>query len=75
MRPLLLTLLLMAITCAAQADSALAKLLAGAEFTPPLSGLQVSLLDGGEAAESLAYGFAQLNAEGPMPLLPEHKIR
>ncbi|WP_439106716.1 serine hydrolase domain-containing protein [Congregibacter sp.] len=53
----------------------LKELLVGTAQTSPLSGLQVSLLRGGESAESFALGFAQRGDLGEVPLRRDHKVR
>ena len=65
--------LMLCVAATAQADEGLAVLVAGTEVTPPLSGLQVSLLEGGAAGESFSYGFAQLGED--QGLRRDHKIR
>lgn len=65
--------LTLCIAASAQADEKLAALLAGTEVTPPLSGLQVSLVEGGAEGEGFSYGFAQLG-DG-QALRRDHKIR
>ncbi len=60
----------------AHSDDALAALLAGTPVTPDLSGLQISLMEDGQASESYALGFAQLGTNGDStPLNTAHKIR
>lgn len=45
------------------------------EGSPPLAGLQVLVLRGGEVAFEYAGGFARLTADGAVPLGLEHKPR
>lgn len=64
------------VTATADADpSALKNLVRGTSVTSPLSGLQVSLLKGGKAAEAYAFGFAQLEGDKKAPLRRDHKVR
>ena len=65
--------MLLAITACAEND--LAEILNGTESTPPLSGLQVSVMKRGEQTETFALGFAQIINGAPVPLNPDHKIR
>lgn len=60
---------------AAQVPAILHSLLAGTTHTPPLSGLQLSLMRAGGTGESLALGMAQQGADGPVPLSRAHKVR
>ncbi|MDP5072026.1 MAG: hypothetical protein NWQ45_14095, partial [Congregibacter sp.] len=54
---------------AAQTNPApLKALVAGTAVSPSLSGLQVSLLKGGQIGESYAFGFAQTGPGGITPL-------
>ena len=50
-----------------QADERLAALLAGTEVTPPLSGLQVSLVEAGAAGEGFSYALLSSEAGTPSP--------
>jgi len=59
----------------ARGDPALAAIARGQGPASALSGLQVSLMRGGEAAGSIAFGFAQITADGAVPLRRDHKIR
>ncbi len=59
----------------ALADERLEALLDGTDTTPELSGLQVAVMEGGRATESVALGFAQRPASGPVPLRRDHKTR
>lgn len=47
----------------------------GTELTAALSGLQVSLVEGGRPGEGWAFGFAQLTDGGPEALRRDHKVR
>ena len=57
------------------ADPRLEDLVDGTRVTPPLSGLQVSLMEGGDRAERFALGFAQMTGSGPVALRADHKVR
>lgn len=57
------------------ADGQLMDLLEGTESTPALSGLQISLMEGGRPTESFALGFAQITEQGPLALRRDHKVR
>ncbi len=59
----------------AAAETRLEALLEGTTITPPLSGLQVSLMERGRQTEHFALGFAQLAEPGPVPLRTDHKVR
>ena len=69
----LVPLLLLAST--ASADTQLVNLLNGTASTPPLSGLQISLMKNGRPTESFAFGFAQLTESGVVKLRTDHKVR
>ena len=75
MSPRVCFFLVFLFTSAACADSRLEELLEGTEVTPPLSGLQVSLMKGGSQAENFSMGFAQITETGPVPLRSDHKVR
>lgn len=71
---------MLALLCAApylpaMADDRLQALLQGTEVTPALSGLQVSVMRGGEVVGHWAFGFAQVNEGFKTPLKTHHKIR
>ncbi|MEQ8262411.1 serine hydrolase domain-containing protein [Pseudohaliea sp.] len=73
---LLISLLLLpGLAPRARSEAALEALLRGEGPTSALSGLQVSLMQNGEAAESFALGFAQLRPGGPVALRRDHKVR
>ncbi|WP_439100391.1 serine hydrolase domain-containing protein [Congregibacter sp.] len=55
--------------------SKLETLLEGTSVSPALSGLQISLLKGGEATEGYALGFAQITSGVKQPLRRNHKTR
>jgi len=59
----------------ALADSKLEDLLTGTDFTPALSGLQVSIMKNGEMFESHALGFARIEETVPEALRIDHKLR
>lgn len=60
---------------AARGDTLLKDLTEGTYTTPALSGLQVSLMEGGRAGEGFAYGMARRERGEAVPLLRHHKIR
>ncbi len=70
-----LLLLCLVVTSSATAQPGLKELVDGTDLTAPLSGLQVSLMEGGRAAEGWAFGFASLPDMGTDPLRRDHKIR
>ncbi|MEL7311282.1 MAG: serine hydrolase domain-containing protein [Pseudomonadota bacterium] len=57
------------------ADMRIAQLHKGTAVTPPLSGIQISLMDAGRPAESIALGFAQLENDDSISLRTDHKVR
>lgn len=60
----------------ARLDSELAAIVAGrVEGSPPLSGLQVLVIRGGETAYEYVDGFARLTDQGEIPLNHDHKVR
>ena len=60
----------------ARLDSELAAIVAGrVEGSPPLSGLQVLVIRGGETAYEYVDGFARLTDQGEIPLNHDHKAR
>ena len=71
----LMGLLILVSVAPAQADSRLEELVGGTSVTPPLSGLQVSLMKGGEPAGRFVMGFAQRSATATVPLRADHKVR
>jgi CubicO group peptidase (beta-lactamase class C family) len=75
MLPRTLPLVLALLMLPAKADTQLQAIAKGSESTPELSGLQVSLMRRGEAAESVAFGFAQRPDAGPIALRQDHKVR
>lgn len=68
-------LLVLLLASVASADPQLEMLLHGTPYTPPLSGLQVSLMEDGNQAETFALGFAQSGESGPVALRADHKVR
>ena len=77
-KQLLLKLLVLSATgfvTGVNADTALSVLLKGTSVTPPLSGIQVAILERGRVTESYAYGFAQREDKGIEPLRIDHNIR
>ena len=54
---LLLIVVMPALACA---DGSLSDFLRGTDTTPELSGLQISMMEGGEITTTYAYGFAQI---------------
>ncbi len=72
-RLLLLLFWLLGTTC--RAEDGLESLVAGTAVTPALSGLQVSIMQAGTAADSQALGFAQRSDLGTEPLTRDHKVR
>ncbi|MDB4476328.1 beta-lactamase family protein [bacterium] len=79
MRQVVLCLLLAAtlhtVVAAREETAGLEALVSGNSVTPALSGLQLSLLQNGEAAQGYAFGFAQLGTQGKEPLRRDHKVR
>ena len=59
----------------AYADRSLSILLEGTPQTPAISGLQITTIRGGKVLEHFAFGLAQAETEGSVPLRPDHKIR
>ncbi|MEM8767386.1 MAG: serine hydrolase domain-containing protein [Pseudomonadota bacterium] len=59
----------------AAAEPRLVELLQGTNLTPPLSGLQISTMEGGKPGEHHALGFAQVTDSGPIALRTDHKVR
>ncbi|MEM7504184.1 MAG: serine hydrolase domain-containing protein [Pseudomonadota bacterium] len=70
-----MVLLLLLAVAPAFADPGLSELVAGTSTTPPLSGLQVSLMKAGEPTASFSLGFAQNAGMNPAALRADHKIR
>ena len=68
-------LLLVVMPALVFADTSLSDLVAGTEITPALSGLQVSVMEGGEVTASHAFGFAQRTGSETEPLRTDHKLR
>ena len=71
----LLSLVMMTLANTVTADADLSALVKGTEVTPPLSGIQVALLEGGEVTETFTLGFAQRDNNGIEALRSDHKIR
>ncbi|MEL7023818.1 MAG: serine hydrolase domain-containing protein [Pseudomonadota bacterium] len=71
----ILGLAMWSLVTSACADTRIAELSNGTDVTPPLSGIQISLLESGRPAESIATGFAQLEVDGSIPLRADHKVR
>ncbi|MEM9303013.1 MAG: serine hydrolase domain-containing protein [Pseudomonadota bacterium] len=69
------TLLLGLLGAQAEAGEALLTRLAAIEALGTVSGVQVSLLEGGLPAGGFAHGFAQLTPDGPVTLTRAHKVR
>ena len=67
--------LLLLVATSASANERLEELVRGTDVTPALSGIQVSVMAGGEQVESIALGFAQLPASRPVELRRDHKVR
>ena len=59
----------------ASADTQLTDMVSGTTSTPPLSGLQVSLMESGKPTERFAFGFAQSAENGSVALRADHKVR
>ena len=72
-RSLLAALLLLA--SPVSAAPRLAELVHGTAYTPALSGLQVTLLEDGQVAESHALGIARIAGDAVVDLRRDHKIR
>ena len=70
-----LTLVIMTLANTVSADAELAALVKGSEVTPPLSGIQVALLERGKVTETFTMGFAQRRDDGIEALRSDHKIR
>jgi D-alanyl-D-alanine carboxypeptidase len=71
----ILSIIMLLLATPTLADSTLTQLLSGTKVSPPLSGLQVSLMQAGTPTESFALGFAQLTDNGVTPLRVDHKVR
>jgi len=71
----LLLLVMMTLANTVTADADLLALVKGTEVTPPLSGIQVALLEQGEVTETFTLGFAQRDNDGIEALRSDHKIR
>lgn len=69
---LLLIVVMPALACA---DGSLSDFLRGTDTTPELSGLQISVMEGGEVTTTYAYGFAQITGTAYEPLRNDHKLR
>ena len=69
---LLLIVVMPALACA---DGSLSDFLRGTDTTPELSGLQISVMEGGEITTAYAYGFAQITGSAYEPLRNDHKLR
>lgn len=76
---LLVSTLMFSVPCAADGTSRDGELDAivdgGVEGSPPLSGLQLLVIRGGDVAYEYAHGFARLTEKGKLPLGPEHRMR
>ena len=68
-------LLLLLAGAGARGDGGLAAIVAGEGPTSALSGLQISLLEGGVPGEAFALGFAQRGPDGAVPLRRDHRVR
>jgi len=68
-------IVLMLLASPAPADPRLQELLRGTAHTPELSGLQVTLLEGGEISEGHALGIARIDDNEVVPLRRDHKVR
>lgn len=66
---------LLLLTPPVAADSRLLELLHGTAHTPALSGLQVTLLEGGAVVESHALGIARSADDAVVELRRDHKVR
>ncbi|MEE4301417.1 MAG: serine hydrolase domain-containing protein [Pseudomonadales bacterium] len=74
-RGLGLLVVLCGLAVGARGDARLEAIVRGDGPAAALSGLQVSLLEGGTATAGFAYGFAQLGPDGPVPLRRDHRVR
>ena len=72
---LLLLVTVHTVVAASEETAGLEALVSGNSVTPALSGLQISLLRNGKAAQGYAFGFAQLGTEGKESLRRDHKVR
>lgn len=70
-----LVVLLVGLAAGARGDARLEAIVRGDGPAAALSGLQVSLMEGGTATAGFAYGIAQLGPDGPEPLRRDHRVR
>lgn len=68
-------LMLICLAAGAQGDARLEAVVRGEGPTSALSGLQVSLIEGGAAIDGFVYGFAQLAPDGSAALDRDHRVR
>ena len=73
--PILMTIVWLFVGSRAHADERLIALLAGTEVTPPISGLQVALIEKGRVSWLFAEGLVGDRRGRPIAINHDHKIR
>lgn len=73
--PILITTVWFLVVSQAHADERLGALLKGTEETPPISGLQIALIENGEVSHRFAAGLIGDRKGRPVAINHDHKIR